>query len=294
MTICAAALAAKSRAIVCVADKALSYGDYITWESDSTKIIPLSHPGCLAMFSGEEEGISRVISALSAKENLGATASEIAKTCEGEYKTCVQELVDHRFLFPRLLTRDQYQRAVSAKQSNPIIESLSAEIKAFNIACDLLICGFDSQSRPFILYQSNPSGTVSDLTMTGFGAIGSGYSYTLARLLFLTHKKEDDLDKVLYDTYDAKFSAEMSPSVGTDWDAVVIHLDQDATPHITPVAEEINELIESVWFHKMALSPYEKPKDSDPDPPPKNWKAKIKKYVEGIIPPAEKSSKSGA
>jgi len=45
MTICAAALAAKSRAIVCVADKAISYGDVVSWESDVTKIVPLAHPG---------------------------------------------------------------------------------------------------------------------------------------------------------------------------------------------------------------------------------------------------------
>jgi hypothetical protein len=36
MTICAAALAAKSKAIVCVADKAITYGDVISWESDVT------------------------------------------------------------------------------------------------------------------------------------------------------------------------------------------------------------------------------------------------------------------
>lgn len=284
MTICAAALAAKSKAIVCVADKALSYGDFITWESDSTKIVRLSHPGCVAMFSGEEEGTSRVLSALLARDNLGSTTSEIAKACESEYKTCVEELIALKLLNPRLLTREHYERAVSGRQSNSVIEGLSAEIKAFDIECEFLICGFDSNSKPFILYQSRPSGTVSDLTMTGFGAIGSGYNHTLARLLFLSHKREDGLDKVLYDICDSKFSAEMSPSVGVDWDGVIIYLDKNGKPQITAVDEDANALIESVWFHKMALSPYEKARGGDPDLPPKNWKAKLKKYANGILP----------
>jgi len=69
MTICAAAFACNSEAIVCVADKALTFGELITWESDSTKLIQLPQPGCVAMMSGEEEGIPQARLPQSAKRN---------------------------------------------------------------------------------------------------------------------------------------------------------------------------------------------------------------------------------
>src|SRR6516165_11814743 len=39
LTICIAALADSGNAVVCVADKMLSFGDYSQWESDVTKIV---------------------------------------------------------------------------------------------------------------------------------------------------------------------------------------------------------------------------------------------------------------
>ena len=61
MTVCAAALAANSRAIVCVADKAISYGEYIQCDSDSSKMVRLDSDKCVALFAGGERDISEVI-----------------------------------------------------------------------------------------------------------------------------------------------------------------------------------------------------------------------------------------
>ena len=47
MTVCVAALAADFNAVVCVADKALSYGEYIQWDSDSSKIVKINPSGTL-------------------------------------------------------------------------------------------------------------------------------------------------------------------------------------------------------------------------------------------------------
>jgi hypothetical protein len=41
MTICCAAFGDNSKAIVCIADKGISYGDTIQWDSDSSKIFPI-------------------------------------------------------------------------------------------------------------------------------------------------------------------------------------------------------------------------------------------------------------
>lgn len=293
MTICAAALAAKARAIVCVADKSLTYGDIISWESDVTKIVQLAHPGCVAMMSGEEEGTSRVLAALAAIPDLGSTVAAIRKKCEETYRECIRELVDQKFIYPRLLTREIYEKAIAKKQVNTVIQSISAEIRRYDIACDFILCGFDSKNSPFILDLTAPDGTVTDMTSTGFSAIGSGFQYTQSRLLFLSHERTDDLDKALYDIFDAKASAEMVPTVGTDWDSAVVYLCGDEVK-VKFTEDKIDELIERVWFDRAALSPYEKRKAEHPDPPPKNWKSKLKKYADDLLtPPSSDSSQSG-
>jgi hypothetical protein len=87
MTICAAVLAANSKAIVCIADKALTFDSSqeggprlqsIQWDSDCTKIVTLGQTGFLCAFSGGEDGISRVLSNLLARRHSAQRLS----TCE--------------------------------------------------------------------------------------------------------------------------------------------------------------------------------------------------------------------
>jgi hypothetical protein len=62
MTVCVAALAARSRALVCIADKSVAYGEKIQWDSDSTKLFHLKPSGAVVMFSGCERDITEVLS----------------------------------------------------------------------------------------------------------------------------------------------------------------------------------------------------------------------------------------
>src|SRR5438552_3303929 len=52
LTICIAALANEGKAIVCIADKMLSFGDYAQWESDVTKIIRIPKTGINSLIAG--------------------------------------------------------------------------------------------------------------------------------------------------------------------------------------------------------------------------------------------------
>lgn len=87
MTVCISALASEGRAIVCMADRALSYGATIQWDSDSSKMFSLRNGGMVIMFSGGEEATSRILGKVIAREDeLGkdiaashsSTASSIA------------------------------------------------------------------------------------------------------------------------------------------------------------------------------------------------------------------------
>jgi hypothetical protein len=115
------------------------------------------------------------------------------------------------------------------------------------------------------------------------------FAYAQSRLLFLSHERTDDLDKALYDIFDAKANAEMVNTVGTDWDSAVVYLVGDEVK-VKFTEDNIDDLIERVWFDRAALSPYEKRREEHPDPPPKNWKSKLKKYANDLLAPAPSDS----
>jgi hypothetical protein len=274
VTVCIAALAADFRAVVCVADKALSYGDYIQWDSDSSKIIKVNPSGTLLLFSGEEEPGSKVLAGLITeyKELWHKDRPHIVKTCERQYKEALDELLEAKFLAPRLLKRSEYLSAITGATINEYMHSVAKEIDKYQMQCDLLVCGFDTIGTPLILELKHP-GIATDMTITGFHAIGSGSEKAVARLLFSEHKRTHSLARTLYDLFDAKANAEMAVGVGYEWDAVIV---MENGFHDVP--ENIKELIESVWA-KYNRSPFEtyNPKE-DKKGPPKNWQSVLNDF----------------
>lgn len=274
VTICVAALAASYKAIVCVADKALSYQEQIQWDSDGSKMITINPSGTLLMFSGDELPISKMTAALYAKgkELWYKQRPSIVKICEDQYKGVLDELVEGTYLTPRLLKRTDYTAAITGTSINSYIKDLAEQIAAFNPQCDLLVCGFDSLGTPFILDIKTP-GIASDMTMTGFQAVGIAWDKAVARLLFSEHKRTHSIERSLYDAFDAKAFAEMSQGVGYAWDAMVI-----LENGFHEVPEDIKKLIEKVWA-KENRSPFDNynPKE-DEKGPPKDWKKRLSDF----------------
>jgi hypothetical protein len=123
---------------------------------------------------------------------LGSTVADIRKKCEEVYRECIREVVDQKFIYPRLLTREIYERAIAKNKVNSVIQAVCAEIARYDIGCDFILCGFDSNKNPFILDLSAPDGTVTDMTSTGFSAIGSGVCLrSIAPIVFesRTHRR---------------------------------------------------------------------------------------------------------
>lgn len=277
VTVCVAALASNLKAIACVADKALSYGDHIQWDSDSSKILKLNPSGTVVMFSGAEEPNSKVLANFIARADdlHGKARQEIVKICEAAYREIVDELAEAKFLRPRLLTRKDYLSAITSSPLNAYIKAVAQEIDKFELNCNLLVCGFDIHQVPFILDVYHP-GIATDMTLTGFHAIGSGWDKAVSRLLFSEHKREHSIERTLYDAFDAKANAEMSAGVGYAWDAVIV---TGGAAGCIDVSEEIKDLIERVWV-QHDRSPFEtyKPKE-DLAPPPKNWQKQLSKLI---------------
>jgi hypothetical protein len=277
MTVCISSLAQKSKAIVCMSDKSLSYGESIQWDSDSSKMVALQDGGFLIMFSGEEQVTSRVLAGIVAREDeLGDDISATIKILEAEYQSALQELVDRKFLFPRLFTRELYEKASSSENVNSVVAEIANDISLYRPDCAFIVSGFDSKERPFILEMDFP-GVVTNMTATGFQSIGSGWEKANAKLLYSGSKKAHSLVRVMYDMFDAKAFSEMAAGVGFDWETHVI------TGHRRGqrVPGRIDGLIEKVWADHDR-SPFEVPEPDD-ELPPKSWKAILNKFAVSVL-----------
>ena len=201
---------------------------------------------------------------------------------EEEYQEAVQEIAEARFLKPRLITRDEYIRGISGKNINSFMESVAKEIKNYESDCSLIVSGFDEREKPFIL-TIDPPGVVTDMTITGFHSIGSGWEKSVSKLLFSDFSRKDPLHTVIYDLFDAKAFAEMAAGVGADWDTRIITRHESGLL----VPDEIDVLVEKGWVehehHPFAIRPLD-----DEEKPPKKWKSKLRSYAATIIPTENK------
>lgn len=286
MTVCTSALAAEERAIVCMADKALSYGDTIQWDSDSSKMFALRNEGLVIMFAGDEEPTSRILAKVIAREaELGNSIKETKIILEAEYKEAVQEIVEARYLAPRLMTRSDYIQAISGTKINSFMESIAREVKCYTPDAALIVSGFDERDKPFILSVDAP-GVVIDMTITGFHSIGSGWDKSISKLLFSDFSRKDPLHTVMYDIFDAKAFAEMAAGVGVDWDTRII------TGHDKGllVPDKIDVLIERGWV-EHEHHPFTVEELDDDERPPKRWKAMLRAYAASIVPVPKASTR---
>jgi len=277
MTICVGALAAGGKSIVCVADKSVSYGDHVWGETDSTKIVELTS-GSVAMVSGDEFVFDRFLRALNRNPKLGCSIPDTVRYCEDSYRSTRKELVSINYLDTNLLTEQHFTQATTGTKVNRHIERLAMEISKFKVDCSILLCGFDEHNQAYLIYVDEPGNAV-DLARLGYHAIGSGYEYSIGRLVWSERTRNKGIEESLYHILDAKISAEINPYVGGDWDAVIL-----VPGKVHRVPDKIVALLDEVWSY-YDRSPYYVREPDDQDPP-RNWKASVSKYVKGLSGPS--------
>jgi len=287
MTICIGALAAGGEAIVCVADKAVTIGDYIQADADSTKILRVNDDNRVALIAGSDDVLDLILQKLTNSNLPIDSLQDILSKCQEICNKVTDELIETRFLHPKLLTKDKYIQAITNKEINKYMESIAMEIADGKPNYVVLLCGFSDQDKPYII--SLRPDIVTDNARSGFQAIGSGFEFAMARMLWSKSKRSHSIGRVLYDAFDAKANAEMDPGVGFEWDAQVI-IKGKSGPII--VSNEIKELIEQVW-DKANRSPFEK-RDPlwDLPNPPRDWKEQLEKYSKSLLSRRSISQKS--
>lgn len=285
MTLCLASLAADGRAIVCVADKGVFYsgGDEIQWDTDSTKILRIGTSDVWALISGGELMLSRVLRGLDGLSDFGSDVGATIQEIEKAYHVAESQVLEAAFLHPYLAIAD-YIKAISKKRVNDVIKNITEKIEnersvpeSAYLMCWIIFCGFDAQGNPFILYLQ-PPGLVTPLTHNGNAATGRGGNRAMARMLWNGWERKYSIARVLFDTMDAKFDAEMNPSVGTDFDAIII-----TKQKAEPLPNNIKKLVERAW-KKTVRSPWDTfdPEEDIPEPPD-NWKDQLEEYCHGLL-----------
>jgi len=273
MTVCVAALGSGGATIVCVADKALSYGDYIQWDSDSTKLVPLGTGDTVALVAGTELYITRFLGRIEKWDGFAGEREEIKRFLEDEFQKCLIEMQNVEVLLPHALTRPEYVAAISGGDINQHIESVATKMAKFDFDCQLLVCGYDCDSKPYI-FDVSPPGKVTDFTNTGFHAIGSGAEKAISRVLFSEHTRDHGVSQTLFDCFDAKANAEMAVGVGYAWDASFVTMRGSFTAH-----DGVKPLIEKVWS-KFSRSPFAKRNKDDLPDPPTNWQSQLREFIQ--------------
>jgi len=285
MTVCVAAMAAERQAIVLIADKMITLGDIVS-DTSICKMSRLANTSWIVMVAGTisiaDEIIMRVAYELEKNPRDADQEYSMMKVVSRVYTEVYQEHLEATVLTPKLLTKKlAFERESTL---HPLHQKLADEIdedrKQFRWSCELLVCGFDSKRDPTIFQVFQP-GHASSESRQGYAAIGIGADAATGRLMWHESDCEHPLDRVLWETFDAKVQAEIMRGVGYNWDGFIM-LQSDPMKAV-PVPDDLQEIMDNA-ISEIISSPFD-PEPTSPDRvPPPDWKEQITRFADSLIP----------
>jgi hypothetical protein len=286
MTICISAMAAKSKAIVCIADRAVTYaattgGPASQSDSGAKKIIDLGASRWVALVAGDLSFAQKVTERISASlgSNRSPSRAEMQTFSRKAYQDCQQEVVIEQVLVPNLLTVDDYLRRPNSQL--PLDTKYTLEIAEMIAAvqsdCALIICGFDTQGAH--IFKVTDGGAISPCDMEGYAVVGGGEDASRGRIIWSQIDRAESLESVMYDVFDAKVAAEIVQSVGYVWDWKILV----AGKRPQNVPRIIDDLIDRLWISSNR-SPYAE-KLGKRQMPPRGWKTKFSRFADKALAP---------
>lgn len=289
MTVCVAAIAAKSKAIVMIADKAITYGAERPMQADVgiKKILPIGETGWHALIGGDPSFAQEVIDVAVGhitnehhQENavIPNTARAMMHCMKLAYKSVRKQFVSDKILSPRLLDENKLE-----KLPEDYVIEIYALLANYPITCSLLVCGFDSRGTPHIFSVTSP-GIATNHDIPGFHAVGVGRDIAIGELYQFETKSTESLDTALYEVFDAKANAELIQGVGYEWDCSVLVADREPI-EITRAARKAVEAM----FEEATASPYHPKWGVAFNKIPK-WKQDLKGFTDSVFKPNPKST----
>jgi hypothetical protein len=298
MTVCVASFAEKSKAIVAVSDKAVTYGSTAPIQADTgiKKMLPVGNSGWHTLIAGNPSFATAVVEKTKTlMENARYAGCHLSADhmmlcmCDA-YKQCREALTEAEILSPYFITKQLWaERPITLLPIRKTLhDTIQQKLERFNAKTSLLVFGFSSEVHPKPhLFSVVDPGIGKNHDVSGNHAVGIGALAAVGRLAFLDIDRDDDLDRVLYEVLDAKANAELVQGVGVAWDAWI------ALPNSRPVnvRQNIRDLIDRIFGFNIS-SPYQRPDIPVQNRPPKNWEKRLKAYAKEVMkratPPSRK------
>ena len=282
MTVCISAIAAKSKAIVCIADRALTYKGWgADTETDSgvTKIIDLPRGWC-AMFSGDsltfpKRVLDRITPKMKSAPDL--TLAKVEEWVKEAFEFFWWQEVEDQVLKPILLTRADFaSRGTDKLPLEPELTlKLAKEMSEYESKCSMIFCGFDGNT-PHVFIASTPC-QIDPYDWQGFAIVGAGIESARNQMIWQEYEKDDDLESALYDIFSSKVATENTQGVGYAWDWRVLV----AGKKPKPLPKSIDKLIDKLWVvHNRSPFATRKVK-----PPRKGWEKILAKFSKEALSP---------
>lgn len=289
MTVCIAAIAAESKAIVCIADRALTFaGTVASAQSDSgvTKIVDIPYTLWCAMFSGDDltfpERVLRLVeSSLSTKKRNHIDRTTMESVVKTAFEAQWNLEIEDQILKPKLLTKASFTVPEGTRDARLLdttyLNALSDQIASYAHNCSMIFCGFDD-SGPHIFMASTPACQIVPCDWQGFQTIGAGQESARNQLIWSEYEKEDELGSVLYDVFNAKVSTEILQGISYAWDWRIIV----AGKKPKPLPKRVDRLIDRAWM-TLNRSPYSNPLPKK-ERSPKDWHKRMDKFASDLLP----------
>jgi len=289
LTVCVAAIAAKSEALVLISDKAVTRG-YMVSDTAICKMSRIADSPWHALVSGDlsicDEVLLRSEEALAKKQSDAESYVSMMRLVSKAYADAYEAHLVAQTLTPKLLTKDDLVNR--PRRVLPLSDKLQDEIaedrKTFERdywRCDVLVCGFEPSSGSPRLFRVLSPGTSFSENRLGYTAVGIGEDAAIGHLMWFESDRSDDLDMVLWDAFDAKVHAEIMTGVGYKWDA---HIIVKAKPNeAIRVPDSLQKLMDKAMNH-INCSPFDREPEPPEEIPDADWKEQITRFTQTLIP----------
>jgi len=215
------AISEDGKAVVVAADRMVTYGPpmNLQLETQVRKIVKLNDTVAI-LFSGAVPDAEAVISAARSRIHSVTTVVDIAEAVAESYREIKARRVEENILRPLLgIGFPQFAQLVGQSATSQLLQQVLGMIAQHNLGLDFLVAGVDDAAHVCLV--THP-GMMMPLDTLGYGSIGSGGLHATVRLSLGQQFRTVGTPETVYNVYEAKTAAEVSPGVGKLTDMAVI------------------------------------------------------------------------
>jgi 20S proteasome alpha/beta subunit len=239
VTLCIAAISLRPQpCIVLTADTRIETD--VSSAEIEIKVKAIKPPNWIGMFAGTignaRELLGRVQQAAAGVDLTLSNAQDIFQRAIWAYKDhLVESYLRSRFS----LSFKDFQQAGSVPETQASEAWL--EIERIDTECDLILAGFIDKQPYLFSMQHNEQRLRHE---HHFACIGSGSTIGTSMLFYRKQNRTEELDKTIYNVYEAKKMGENSPGVGTD--TIMFRLTPETGLEIVPETDKLKALFAKI------------------------------------------------